>query len=171
MNIKNLVLIIITIFFITGGLLVFLKEDEKDVLENGTEEVIEEVDEELTKDIKDDKNSRANIFIAYYIYPELLEKEQWKKIFDNMLKSIWSQSEGLIIDKHSWPHLNCMAAICLYKLDKNKYLKYIENIIKISYTEILSNGVMGALPETLAKNLSYAPALALFIELIDLVYE
>ena len=53
MNIKNLVLIIITIFFITGGLLVFLKEDEKDVLENGTEEVIEEVDEELTKDIKD----------------------------------------------------------------------------------------------------------------------
>ena len=125
----------------------------------------------LTKELKEDKKIRANVFIAYYIYPELLEKEQWKKVFDKTLKSLWDKTEGLSVDKHSWHYLNCITAICLYKLDKNKYLKYIESIIKISYTEILSNGIIGSLSESNNKNLSYAPALASFIELIDLVYE
>ena len=53
MSMKNIAIITITLLFIGGGLLIFLRSDEKDALENEPEEVIEEIDEELTKDIKD----------------------------------------------------------------------------------------------------------------------
>jgi len=149
------------------------KLDEKELKESVLKNFFKKTRlvDRLTKDLKEDKKSRANVFIAYYTYPELLTKEEWKKVFDKTLKLLWTQSGTLSVDKKSWPYLDCMAAICLYKLDKNKYLKYIEGIIKANYTECLSNGIIGSLSETNTKNLSYAPALALFIELIDLVYE
>lgn len=108
MSIKNLVLIII-IFFVTGGLLVFLKEDEKDVLENGTEEVIEEVDEELTKDIKDVLLKAREIDSLVYDvtmkkFGEVFSLKFWEKKgmmrMDVLFKSrtminLWNGEEGV----------------------------------------------------------------------------
>jgi len=43
----------------------------------------------------------------------------------------------------SWFWINNLAAICLYRLDRKKYKKYIDKIIEASTKEILWQGAIG----------------------------
>ena len=92
-----------------------------------------------------DATIRPNVFMAYYIYPDLLAKKEWIKCFEAALKALWLEWGGVsTIDKKSplfqkehsgednssyhkgdsWFWLNNLAALALYKLDKNRFRKY-----------------------------------------------
>lgn len=107
---------------------------------------------------------RPNIFIAYYIYPELLSKQEWIKCFENSIPNLWLDWGGLSsIDKNhklfrkyysgedtasyhrgdSWYWINNLAAICMYRLDKARFKRYIDGIFNASTREILWKGATG----------------------------
>ncbi len=122
---------------------------------------------EYLNDGKDDKTIRPNIFLAYYIYPELLTKKQWKTCFDNALKQLWlpwgglatiATSNPLFCSTHtgqnnrsyhrgdSWYFINNIAAICFYRLNK-KYIQYGEQITIASCKDLMSLGARGCCSE------------------------
>ncbi|MEA2092428.1 MAG: amylo-alpha-1,6-glucosidase [Patescibacteria group bacterium] len=107
---------------------------------------------------------RPNIFIAFYIYPELLSKEEWVVCFQKVLDCLWLSWGGLsTIDKNSsnfhWKHtgedsrsyhqgdswffLNNLVAIVLYKTDKKRFKDYIEKIKEASKEELMWMGAVG----------------------------
>lgn len=142
---------------------------------------------------------RPNLFIANYIYPSLLNNEQWETIFDKTLNCLWLEWGGLSsldinstrfvaeytgennMSYHrgdSWFFLNFLSAICLYKCNKIKYEKFIENIINSGINECYNNGVYGAIAEVSSAKtltgygcLSQAWSNAMFIELLGIIYK
>jgi len=111
-----------------------------------------------------DTTPRPNIFIAYYCYPELLKKYEWKMVFDKIIGKLWLDWGGLsTIDKNdtsfqprytghnnlsyhhgdSWFWINNLAAVCMFDLDKKKFHYFIDYIYKASENEILSSGFIG----------------------------
>ncbi|MFT4305064.1 MAG: amylo-alpha-1,6-glucosidase, partial [Candidatus Woesearchaeota archaeon] len=151
--------------------------------------------ENILFDGLNDETIRPNIFLAYYIYPNLLNKEEWEKVFDNSLNSLWLNWGGLsTIDKKSnlyfkfhtgqnnmsyhrgdsWYFVNNLAAICLIKLNLNKYKNYIKEILNASTKEILQIGAIGELSEISSSEIQepfgcfgQAWSNATFIELIN----
>jgi glycogen debranching enzyme len=116
------------------------------------------------KSKKLDKVIRPNIFIAAYIYPELLSKKEWITCIDNALEKLWLDWGGVsTLDKEnenfseyytgensksyhqgdSWFYLNNLIAVILYRLDSKKYNSYIKKIIEASKEELLYRGVVG----------------------------
>ncbi|MGV8150266.1 MAG: amylo-alpha-1,6-glucosidase [Candidatus Woesearchaeota archaeon] len=115
--------------------------------------------------------SRPNIFLAYYLYPELLSCDDWEKAFDNSIKRLWvswdvGKKDGggfstidlenpLYTPKYtgqnnksyhrgdSWFFLNNIAAICLYNLNKEKYFSYVKKILNASTEDMLYKGFIG----------------------------
>ncbi|MBU1198620.1 MAG: hypothetical protein KKF46_08030 [Nanoarchaeota archaeon] len=136
---------------------------------------------------------RPNMFLAYYIYPELLSKKEWKKAFDIVLNDLWLDWGGLSSIGHksplfkseytgtddlsyhngdSWYYVNNFAAIAMHRLDSNYYSKQIKRILKASEEEMLFSGFIGCCAElSSAKHmksegcLSQAWSAATFIEL------
>ena len=111
---------------------------------------------------------RPNIFIAAYIYPELLSQKEWEACFENTLKSLWLDWGGLAtIDRNnklfteihtgennqsyhggdSWFYLNNLAAIQLHKINNKKFNKQIQKIIDASTEDILWKGCIGCASE------------------------
>ncbi len=111
-----------------------------------------------------DKTIRPNIFIAAYIYPNLLSKEEWIKCFDNALEFLWlpwggvsslqkddknfhKNHTGEISDSYhqgdSWFYINNLTALVLYRFDKKKYDYYIKKIMKASKDELMWKGAVG----------------------------
>ncbi len=111
-----------------------------------------------------DKVLRPNIFIAYYIYPDLLTKEEWVRCFENALRCLWLSWGGLsTIDKSnsnfywkhtgedsksyhqgdSWFFLNNLVAVVLYRVDKERFKDYINKIKKASKKELMWMGAVG----------------------------
>jgi len=111
-----------------------------------------------------DKTIRPNIFLAAYIFPPMLSKDDWDKCFGNVINKLWLDWGGLSsIDKKSpifqeyntgsnidsyhrgdsWYFVNNMAAIVLHKTDKKKYRRYINKILEASREEILWQGALG----------------------------
>ncbi len=111
---------------------------------------------------------RPNIFIAHYIYPELLSGEEWKKCFDAALPRLWLEWGGVAtIDKaspffcseytgempvsyhrgDSWYWINNLAALALYRVDADAFKNYIGKILKASSEELLWHGTLGHLSE------------------------
>ena len=149
----------------------------------------------LLKDGKGDSTQRPNIFIAAYVYPWLLSKKEWEKCFDYALKRLWLKWGGLTtIDKKnilffknhsgenaysyhrgdSWYWLNNLAAIVLARVNKRKYKKYIDAIVKASTNDLLYGGVIGCCSELSSSSeqrsegcLNQAWSNALFIEMTD----
>jgi glycogen debranching enzyme len=145
-----------------------------------------------------DPTIRPNIFIAYYIYPELLSGNEWKKCFEHALKKLWLPWGGLsTIDKSSplfteeytgennrsyhrgdsWFYLNNMAALCMARLDKAYFKEYIGKIINASTEEVLYKGIIGHHAElSSAKELRAEASLsqlwsaAMYVEMIDEIY-
>lgn len=122
----------------------------------------------LLADGLEDWTVRPNIFIAYYVYPELLKVKEWEKCFDCAIERLWLEWGGLAtIDKNhpffcpahtgefpksyhrgdSWFWLNNIAAIALYRVNSKKYRSYIEKILAASGNIILRQGALGHLAE------------------------
>jgi glycogen debranching enzyme len=112
--------------------------------------------------------SRPNIFLAYYIYPDLLSKEEWNTCFDVALKDLWLDWGGVATISHttpyfnveytgkndrsyhcgdSWYFVNNYAAIAMHRLNKDKYKKYVERIIHASREELMFSGFIGCSAE------------------------
>ena len=147
------------------------------------------------KDRENDPTLRPNLFIAYYIYPDLLRKDEWLACFDYAIKKLWLQWGGLsTIDKtssyfipehtgenslsyhsgDSWFWINNLAAIAMLRLDKNKYLYHILKILEASSNEILWMGALGHSSELSSASdlksqgcLMQAWSAAMFIELVS----
>jgi glycogen debranching enzyme len=141
---------------------------------------------------------RPNIFVAAYVYPDMLKKEEWAKCFENTLSSLWLDWGGLsTIDRKnylfcnehtgennksyhrgdSWFWINNLAAISLYRLDKNKFAKYINGILGASTEEILWKSAVSHHSElSSASKLTGQGCLmqswsnAMYIELINSIY-
>ncbi len=149
---------------------------------------------------------RPNVFLAHYIYPDLLSSEEWQNVFDNVLPKLWCEwdidakttSGGLsTIDKShylykdtytgltnesyhrgdSWFWINNVAAIAMYRLDKNKYDSYIRKIVSSSSYDILYSGFIGYASELTSSGcfksggcLCQTWSIATFIELIHEMY-
>jgi glycogen debranching enzyme len=105
-----------------------------------------------------DKKIRPNIFIAYYFYPELLERQEWEKCFENSLKELWCEWGGLSTvsrndevfapnytgeipgsyhNGDSWFWVNNLVGWVLADLNKDKFYQYIREILNSSTDEIL----------------------------------
>jgi glycogen debranching enzyme len=149
---------------------------------------------------------RPNIFLAYYTYPELLSPKEWVEVFDNVLANLWCdwnmdddiRGGGLsTIDKthplyqpyytgidnksyhrgDSWFWINNIAAIAMYRLDKEHYKDYILKIINASSHDILYWGFIGYASELTSSGwfksggcLCQTWSIATFIELMHEVY-
>jgi hypothetical protein len=138
---------------------------------------------------------RPNLFIAAYVYPELLSKKEWIKCFDNVLPRLFLDFGGLsTVDKthfsfnvkhtgenptsyhngDSWCWINNLAAIVLNRIDKKKYASYIKKILDASVKEILFSGIIGSSAELSSAEdlrsegcLNQAWSNAMFIELVE----
>ncbi|MCX8147257.1 MAG: hypothetical protein N3D84_02210 [Candidatus Woesearchaeota archaeon] len=141
-----------------------------------------------------DKTIRPNVFIAYYLYPELLSKSQWKECFRNVLPKLWNGWGGLsTIDKSdklycdsytgednksyhrgdSWFWINNLAALCMLRLSKLRFNDYINKVVEASTKEILWQGAIGHHAELSSSSnlesngcLMQAWSAAMYIELI-----
>jgi len=146
------------------------------------------------QDGEEDDMIRPNLFIAAYVYPGLLSKQQWMKCFDAVLPRLWLKWGGLssidtahtlFREEHtgedpasyhrgdSWFWVNNLAAIVLYRTSPKKYQHYINAILEASKTEILELGARGHHAElSSASKLSaqgcfaQAWSAALFVELV-----
>ncbi|MBI2546804.1 hypothetical protein HYV81_06520 [Candidatus Woesearchaeota archaeon] len=146
------------------------------------------------KDGADDITIRPNAFIAAYIYPELLQRDEWIACFRHMLPKLWLPWGGLAsIDKYnskftksstgenpksyhhgdSWFWINNMAAIVLMRLDRDVFKNYIDQLLAASTHEILWQGAIGCHAELSSAAelksegcLNQAWSNALYIELV-----
>jgi glycogen debranching enzyme len=153
----------------------------------------------ILADGKNDLTIRPNIFIAYYVYPNLLEKEEWIKVFNLSIEKLWLEWGGFsTIDKSSylfcenytgennlsyhrgdsWFFINNIAAICLHRLNKNKYQNLIKKIINANtkdclYLEIIgeTSEISSASKQKAQGSLAQSWSSATFIELINELIE
>ncbi|MBD3163939.1 hypothetical protein GF323_01955 [Candidatus Woesearchaeota archaeon] len=142
-----------------------------------------------------DPTIRPNIFIAAYIYPELLSDDEWIGCIENAVPKLFLDWGGLsTIDKtrdifylestgencasyhngDSWYWVNDLAALVMARLDYKKFKKYIDSILEASCRDILFNGFVGSHSETSSASvqtaggcLSQAWSNALFVELAE----
>ena len=142
---------------------------------------------------------RPNVFIAAYVYPELLTIREWEICFESSLKSLWLDWGGVsTIDKNSplftetstgeniksyhrgdsWFWINNLAALTLHKTNKIKFKNQVQKIIDASAEEILWKGCIGCHSElSSAKELSskgcfsQAWSNAMFMELIEEAFQ
>ena len=147
------------------------------------------------KDLMNNNLIRPNVFIAAYVYPNLLTKKEWETCFKTILPKLWLKWGGLAtIDRKnplfkdtysgekpvsyhrgdSWFWINNLAALVLYKTNKKLFKKYIDKILQSSTKEILYLGTIGQHSElSSAKSLksegcwAQAWSNALYIELIN----
>ncbi len=119
---------------------------------------------EILADGLDDFTARPNAFLAAYIYPEMLSREEWSKCFESLLARLWLDWGGLAtIDKKdarfneyhtgellqsyhngdSWFWLNNIAAIVMNRIDKEKFKEHIEKIYRASRSELLWHKCVG----------------------------
>ena len=118
-------------------------------------------------DGENDRTIRPNVFLANYIYPELLSDSEWKNCFDNVLPRLFTGFGLSSIDMQdtrfkpmhtgvsdesyhngdSWYWMNNIAAVCMYRVGQFKFGKYIHGILKGSTNDILWLGVPGCASE------------------------
>lgn len=111
-----------------------------------------------------DATIRPNAFLAYYIYPELLSHNEWKKCFKHIIPKLWCRWGGIsTLDKNSAYffeectgekndsyhsgdshfYLNNLAALVMKQVDKKEFAQRIKKIIEASTEEILWKGIVG----------------------------
>ncbi len=150
------------------------------------------------KDGLNDNTIRNNIFMAYYIYPYLLNQESWLICFRNALIKLWNDWGGISsLDRtlpefkdlytgedgksyhngDSWFYLNNIAAIVLNRLHRKEFKIYIQKILNASVKDILYKGAISHHSEVSSSKeqdsngcLSQLWSTALFIELINELY-
>ncbi len=148
-------------------------------------------------DVAGTKTIRPNVFIAAYVYPDLLTEAEWKTCFDTVLPKLWlawgglaslQKNHKLYTDTYtgatnqsyhrgdSWFWVNNLAAIVLSTLGPKKFQKYVDKILKASTKELLYLGASGHHAEVSSAKqleaqgcLSQAWSNALYIELLHAV--
>jgi len=153
----------------------------------------------VLQDGAEDPTIRPNIFMACYIYPDLLSKREWTACFDHALEKLWLPWGGIAtIDKEhkyfidtytgqdnrsyhrgdSWFFINNMTALVLSRINPMKYRPYINKILEASTKEILYKGIIGYHAElSSAKAMKSEASLAqcwssaLYIELIRGIFK
>lgn len=115
-------------------------------------------------DSPSDKTIRPNAFIAAYLYPNLLSKEQWETCFDKLLDKLFLSWGGISTiettsnmfiahdtgenspsyhNGNSWYWVNNLTALVLYRINPHKYSEFINSIMEASTREILYEGIAG----------------------------
>jgi glycogen debranching enzyme len=122
---------------------------------------------EYIRDGANDERIRPNVFLAYYIAPDLFDEEKWLKTFDSALEELWlpwgglasiEKSSSLYCQFHSgqnnhsyhrgdsWYFVNNLAAIAMLRLNK-KYVHKAEMIHEASRKDFLELGAFGGCSE------------------------
>ena len=142
-----------------------------------------------------DRTQRPNLFIAYYVFPDLFSKAEWAGFFDKAIESLWLPWGGLAtIEKShkyfspihtgqsdvsyhrgdSWFWVNNLTAVCLARIDHERYREYIKKILEASANEMLCQGALGHAAEvSSAKEMTsdgcvcQAWSAAMLLELLD----
>jgi len=147
-------------------------------------------------DSPDSRKIRPNVFLSYYILPDVFNREKWEKIFDYTLNHLWLEWGGLSslskLDKEfveenngdnyfrdigksmhngdSWIFLNHIAAICMKRVNKEKYKKYIGKILLSSIKYLKEIGTLPELSSAKKRDISGAISqlwsLSTFVELL-----
>jgi glycogen debranching enzyme len=161
----------------------FLKKNIQNTFWNG----------QYLQDGSEDSTIRPNIFLAFYIAPDLLTKKQWRQCFDIAIQHLWlpwggfssiDKSSSLFSPYHtgqnnksyhrgdSWYFVNNIAAIALLQVHK-KYIPYIKKIYEASKKDLLSLGAKGCCSELSSANKQHSEGCfqqawsnATFIELL-----
>lgn len=121
--------------------------------------------DKVLADRKDDFTKRSNVFMAAYIYPDLLSTEEWTTCFENTLNGIWLEWGGITtLDKShplyvanytgqnnqsyhrgdSWYFVNNMAATVMQRINPERFREKIDSILKASTKEVLHSGIIGS---------------------------
>ena len=142
-----------------------------------------------------DATVRPNVFIAYYVYPELLSRKEWVRTFDHALEHLWLDWGGLSsIDRShrwfspsydavddrsyhrgdSWFWVNNVAAMAMRSLDAERYRFHVCAIREASVRDLLWLGVAGQCSEVSSAReqsasgcFSQAWSAATLVELLD----
>ncbi|MBI4144639.1 hypothetical protein HY493_00340 [Candidatus Woesearchaeota archaeon] len=114
----------------------------------------------MIKDGKEEPILRPNLFLAAYVYPKLLSKNEWVTCIDTALEGLWLDWGGLasIDKKHplftpkstgenvksyhrgdSWFWVNNVAAIVMHRMDAKRYSKHVRQILKASLHDQQTN--------------------------------
>lgn len=130
--------------------------------------LVDRVDKDGTPDL----TKRPNVFLAAYLYPELLTNQEWERTFEAHLDALWLAWGGLssldIHDDHfypyhtgeadfrgvqtiphsyhqgdSWLWINNIAAIAMHRINPKKYYSYVKRIVSASEKDIVSKGIPG----------------------------
>ncbi|MBR9692464.1 hypothetical protein GOV07_00875 [Candidatus Woesearchaeota archaeon] len=112
----------------------------------------------------EDETQRPNVYLAYYLYPQLLLPDEWKAAFDYNLSKLWLEWGGLAtIDTghelfhprytgagdesyhrgDSWYWVNALAALCLKHLDCDKWRDTIARLTDGCLDDLRWQGAMG----------------------------
>lgn len=146
-----------------------------------------------------DKKIRPNVFLTYYISPEILSKTEWSQVFDFYLDNLflpWGglstlpQTDSLFQPTYtgqnnksyhrgdSWFFVNNIVAISLIRIDKSKYFNFIKLILDASIKDLLENGFIGhsseissAVHQDSSGTGSQAWSVSTLIELIEEIYK
>lgn len=101
---------------------------------------------------------RATLFLAAYVYPNLLSKAEWITCIDVALKSLWKPWGGIAWENNmlSYFWLNHVAAIVMHRMDKERYKKHVDTIVQASTT--IQRWNEGFVPEQSNERLTKGPA-------------
>ena len=142
------------------------KNDQYKILEEELKNKVrvEFYDGKILADSLQSETIRPNIFLAAYLYPELLSKKEWEECFDLILPKLYLDWGGIAsVDKtsvefiawdtgensasyhngNSWYWINNLTALVLYRLNAHKYSDQINKIMEASTKEILYGGICG----------------------------
>lgn len=164
----------------------------------------EHVREEYYKDsiLYDEPSSQVvtcDIFLAYYLYPDLCTQNEWEVIFDKALKHLYLNWGGISsLSKYdsrfkhtysgandesyhqgdSWYFMNAITAICLNHCNDKKFKETIKQIIQCLNEQVLFKGALGHIAEVSSANkaqtrgcVAQTWSLALYIELMHNIYQ
>jgi len=111
-----------------------------------------------------DMTLRPNIFLAHYLYPELLSAKEWSVVFDHALPGLWlpwggfstiDKAHALFTSKYtgmsnqsyhrgdSWYWVNCLAAISMHRVDAARYARWVEGVLDAAKADMLAQGAIG----------------------------
>lgn len=140
----------------------------------------------------------CDIYLAYYLYPDILTKEEWEVVFEKALKHLYLSWGGVSsLSKHdsryvkeysgandksyhqgdSWYFINAIAAMTMNHCNSNKFKQEITQISKALTNQVLFKGAFGHIAEVSSASTAQTrgtPAqcwsLALYIEMMHSIY-
>lgn len=106
--------------------------------------------------------ARPNIFLAYLIYPSLVNSKIWRQLFDQLIQRNFTSWGGFSSLSHDTPHyqpqhtgekpqsyhqgdswfwLNNLAALALHQFDHQTYADVIDKIVQASLKDLFNYGL------------------------------